>query len=145
MGKKTPLKHKLLLLLCFCLFVLVFWYFHLPCVFLKYLHIPCPGCGMSRALLALLKFDFSLAFEMHPLVFLLPVAVIIYFTRRLIPEKVLRLIYTTGLILLVTVYFVRLNGSGNVVYADFESGIIYKIINIIKEVISLFIYQSLFY
>lgn len=111
--------------------VIAAFYFTYGCPIRFFTGVACPGCGMSRALLALLKFDFSLAFEMHPLVFLLPVAVIIYFTRRLIPKKTLRLIYTTGLILLVTVYFVRLNGSGNVVYADFESGIIYKIINML--------------
>lgn len=111
--------------------VIAAFYFTYGCPIRFFTGVACPGCGMSRALLALLKFDFSLAFEMHPLVFLLPVAVIIYFTRRLIPKKTLRLIYTTGLILLVTVYFVRLNGNGNVVYADFESGIIYKIINML--------------
>lgn len=111
--------------------VIVAFYFTYGCPIRFFTGVACPGCGMSRALLALLKFDFSLAFEMHPLVFLLPVAVIIYFIRRLIPKKTLRLIYTTGLILLVTVYFVRLNSNGNVVYANFESGIIYKIINML--------------
>ena len=26
-----------------------------PCVFVKYLHIECPGCGIQRAFIALLK------------------------------------------------------------------------------------------
>lgn len=38
--------------------------------------VSCPGCGMTRALFALLKLDFSLAFEMHPLVLLLIVYII---------------------------------------------------------------------
>ena len=88
MGKKTPLKHKLLLLLCFCLFVLVFWYFHLPCVFLKYLHIPCPGCGMSRAIFAAVRLDFAEAFSNHAMFWSMPVLLIYFFTDgKLLPGK----------------------------------------------------------
>ena len=31
--------------------------------------VPCPGCGLTRANLAALRFDFAAAFEMHPLWF----------------------------------------------------------------------------
>jgi hypothetical protein len=34
------------------------------------LGIPCPGCGMSRAGVALLRGQFSLAWQLHPLIFL---------------------------------------------------------------------------
>ena len=91
--------------------------------------ISCPGCGMTRALGALLRLDFSLAFEMHPLVFLLPVAVVVYFTRRLIPKKFLRLLYTAALILLFTVYIARMTQQGAVVYADPESGMLFNLFN----------------
>lgn len=33
------------------------------------LHIPCPGCGLSRATLAALRGDFASAFKLHPAVF----------------------------------------------------------------------------
>lgn len=35
-------------------------------------HIDCPGCGMTRAMLALLRFDMKAAFELHCL-FPLPI------------------------------------------------------------------------
>jgi Protein of unknown function (DUF2752) len=35
------------------------------------LGIPCPGCGLTRATLALARADFSQAFSFHPLVFVL--------------------------------------------------------------------------
>lgn len=35
------------------------------------LGIPCPGCGLTRATLALLSFDPARAFSLHPLVFVL--------------------------------------------------------------------------
>ena len=43
-----------------------------PCVFRYYFHVPCPGCGMRDALLALLHFDFATAFRCHPMVWSLP-------------------------------------------------------------------------
>ncbi len=37
---------------------------------LRYLTgIPCPGCGMTRAALALLRLDFADAFSWHPMIF----------------------------------------------------------------------------
>ena len=42
------------------------------CVFLYFLGIPCPGCGMTRALRALLRLDFVAAFTYNPLIFALP-------------------------------------------------------------------------
>lgn len=35
------------------------------------LGIPCPGCGLTRATLALLRGDVALAYHFHPLVFVL--------------------------------------------------------------------------
>ncbi|MCL2664432.1 MAG: DUF2752 domain-containing protein [Defluviitaleaceae bacterium] len=46
--------------------------------------LPCPGCGMTRAALALARLDFAGAFFMHPLIFLtVPVlaAIIIIWLR----------------------------------------------------------------
>ena len=34
--------------------------------------VPCPGCGMSRAVFALLRLDFAAAFRYHPMIFVLP-------------------------------------------------------------------------
>ena len=40
---------------------------------IKYLTgVPCPGCGLSRALAALLRLDFRTALRFHPMVFVLP-------------------------------------------------------------------------
>lgn len=47
------------------------------------LGVPCPGCGMTRAVLALLRLDFAGAASMHPLVFLLPaVLLLLLFWKR---------------------------------------------------------------
>ena len=105
------------------------FYLSFGCPFRLLSGISCPGCGMSRALFALLTFDFNQAFNMHPLVFLLPFAVLIFFKRKSIPKKVMTALCVFALILLFAVYCFRMSQGGTVVYADFESGLIYKIFN----------------
>lgn len=44
--------------------------FYIPCVFNKITGLLCPGCGNTRAALAVLRFDFAAAFKFNPLFFL---------------------------------------------------------------------------
>lgn len=46
------------------------------CVYLKYFHIICPGCGMTRAVRALFQLDFYNAFTYHPMVFSMPLVIL---------------------------------------------------------------------
>lgn len=43
-----------------------------PCLFQSLFHVPCPGCGMRRALLAALRGDFLSAFQFHLMFWSLP-------------------------------------------------------------------------
>lgn len=57
------LKNKILLLF---LVVFLFYLFYLipyECPFQKYLHIACPGCGLTRSFLAILHLDFLSALK----------------------------------------------------------------------------------
>lgn len=47
-------------------------YLDITCVFLKIFGIPCPGCGMTRAFLSLLKLDFYSAAKYNILIFFMP-------------------------------------------------------------------------
>ena len=47
------------------IFVFLFTKVSFPCFFKRFLHIPCPGCGMTRALRELIKFHFFKAFSLN--------------------------------------------------------------------------------
>ena len=82
------LKQKLLIVAVYTGVLLIFIYFGLPCVFQYFLSIPCPGCGMTRAVLAALRLDFQTAFGYHPMFWSLPI-LLLYFLldRGLFPKK----------------------------------------------------------
>ena len=90
--------------------------------------ISCPGCGMSRAVEALLCFDFERAYLMHPLVFLLPVAVAVYFLRRKIPKKLLTTLCISALLIMLVVYIIRLMQGNEVVFWNIEKGLFYRLL-----------------
>ena len=50
------------------------------CIFKKITGIECPGCGMTRALIACLHLNFKEAFGFHPMVFSLPI-LFLYFWK----------------------------------------------------------------
>ncbi len=64
---------KLLGLLLVVLGAFLLDYFNIGCVWRFFLGIKCPGCGMTRALLSLLRGDIKAAFSFHPMFWSLPV------------------------------------------------------------------------
>ena len=106
---------------------MILFYTLIGCPTKVFLGVTCPGCGMSRAAEALLRLDFQLAFQMHPLVYMMPFAVIVYFLRKKIPTKTLEILAFSAAILMFIVYFIRLFSGSEVVYIDFKRGWIYKL------------------
>ena len=76
--KKVGKKTIILVILCGVLLALIGAYI---CPFNLFFKIPCPGCGMTRAYLALLRLDVFGAFEWHPL-FPIPFFVFLYIIFR---------------------------------------------------------------
>lgn len=64
------------------------------CFFKSVYGVPCPGCGMSRALLALAGGDIALAFSFHPLVPLVPFIGLVTLFRNIAPFRVM---YNSGI------------------------------------------------
>jgi phosphatidylserine synthase len=82
------------------------------CVFKFWFGIPCPGCGMTRALWALTRGDFAEAWHWHPLVImvvLLGVAILFSLRfKRLRPWVFSRRMWWLVLILYLLVYGIRM-------------------------------------
>lgn len=82
------------------------------CVFRLMTGIPCPGCGMTRAWLAALRFDFSAAIAYHPLFWAVPIALVLAFVREETTSgKVKRgidIVIAVLCVLVIAVWIVRL-------------------------------------
>lgn len=63
--KRHEIVKKLLFTAAYLGLLCVFYYFEIQCFFLTLFNLPCPGCGMSRALLSALRLDFRSAFDYH--------------------------------------------------------------------------------
>ena len=55
----------------------------LPCLFKKYFHVDCPGCGFQRSIIELLKGNIGESFLLFPTTF----ALIIFFVGLLVNNK----------------------------------------------------------
>ena len=59
--------------------VMIFYLVVKPtCPMLRYLHIPCPCCGMTRAWFCVLRMDLAGAIQMHGMFWSVPVLVLYY-------------------------------------------------------------------
>jgi hypothetical protein len=87
--------------------------------------IPCMGCGMTRAMLNVLQFDFITAFHYHPLIFIMPIILLIYVFRDM---KYVQNLYHSKwfwisiFILFIVVYIIRMV----LYYPDVEPMTIYE-------------------
>ena len=73
MKRISNWREKCIVLLILTAVVTLFWLLERPCPWLTLFHIPCPGCGMTRAWLSVLHLDFTGAFRMHPMFWSVPV------------------------------------------------------------------------
>ena len=51
-------------------FLIIYTKFHIPCIFKLTAGLLCPACGITRMILAMLKFDFITAYGYNKLLFL---------------------------------------------------------------------------
>ena len=76
--KPVNLKIKILMTI---IYVAILWavaVLDLQCIFISTIGMPCPGCGMTRAVKAALRFDFVKAFSYHLMFWAVPI-MYIYF------------------------------------------------------------------
>ena len=79
---------KWAIMLIIAYFVLFRRYIYTICPVVLMTGYPCPGCGMTRAALRLLRFDFLGAWEMHPFIYAVVILMIMFGVNRyLLNEK----------------------------------------------------------
>lgn len=95
--------------------------------------IPCPGCGMTRAFISLLKFDISQAFYYHPLFPVVIVCgivmVLIYFKKITMSPKTKNILLSILSAVFIITYFYRLFFENGIIYMDFKNSVVYKLFN----------------
>lgn len=72
--------------------------FMLPCMNKKLFGIECPGCGLQRSVMLLLKGDFVGAFHMYPAIYPL-----IFLTAVLITNRFLNIKYYNTLVITLSI------------------------------------------
>jgi len=120
-------KGAYLLLFAACL---LFFY---KCPFHYLFGIPCPGCGMTRALFSVLLLRFGQALYYHPGIFLIIPGFLLwcadYFKLLPLKKNTKKVLLTLGIAALILIYFIRLFTGSDIVQIDLKSGLIYRILH----------------
>ncbi|MCI5587170.1 MAG: DUF2752 domain-containing protein [Lachnospiraceae bacterium] len=135
MGKES--KDIIRILIIIVIYALILRITGIGCPIRFLTGISCMGCGMSRAVISLMRFQFKEAFNYHPLVYILPLLIVlivcedkIFMVDKNLTKKIWRII----IISFFAVYLIRLVIIDNsVVQINIKDGFIYKIIKLILE------------
>ena len=103
--------------------------FEIPtCPSKVFLGIPCAGCGLSRAFMSALKFDYTSAFEFNPAWSIVAVAILVLFVLWIFEKmQAVKIVGLISLALLIAIYIYRVVFTESPVVAwNFESGLVYR-------------------
>lgn len=127
--KKEVLHNIICLILILILYYAATWSTGCPIRYI--LGISCPGCGMTRAWLAVLHLDFAAAFSYHPLFPLGLLAIIAIVFYPWIDFKKCRWAIILLILLFIIVYLLRLFiFPDDIVNLNFSDGVIWKMLSI---------------
>lgn len=116
---------------------LILNFFGIGCPIKWFTGISCPSCGMTRAVLSIMKFDFKMALYYHPLFWLIipSVLFIIHAKKPIFGNKNYQLIFLAVLTaVIMTVYFIRLFDINNdIITIDLQNSQIVLLYKTIKE------------
>lgn len=95
---------------------------------------PCPGCGMTRAVFAVLRGNFALAWQLHPFVYVLGGYVVVFAFRRYIMQKEVKSMvkYLIMIALAMIGYYIYrmvMYFPGDAPMSYYYGSILYRIIN----------------
>lgn len=124
---------KILLLICIIYYTIT-WFTGCPIRY--FTGISCPGCGMTRAWIAVLHHDFAQAFACHPLFFTAPIIVLGFIFEDWIDFKKYRwAVLLLGAAYLIT-YVVRMIWFQNEIMVwNPQSGVIFQTMTSIIKIL----------
>lgn len=86
--KINDLRKKVIFLCAYTIIVFSFRYFDVTCLIYRVTGIPCPGCGITRACLSALRFNFVEAFAYNPMFWSVPILLLYFiFDGNIIKSK----------------------------------------------------------
>lgn len=106
--RREKLVERLKLCLIIGLLYLVMAIFSVGCPLRFLSGIPCPGCGMTRAVWYALQLDFVSAWYYHPLFFLTPLIVLLFLFESYVPPKFIRSFRGSIIVIFLLTYLLRL-------------------------------------
>lgn len=109
--------------------VIVAWFFLFGCPLRFLTGISCAGCGMTRALFALLHGDFAAAWHFHPLIYIMPLLLILFFFRNRFSSKTRKNIIVFIFVLFTAVYIIRIINGNEIVTPHFEDNAFKSLLN----------------
>ena len=93
MKRIKEIKNKLSLTIFYIVILIVFGLLKIPCLFKLFFKIECIGCGMTRAILSALRFDFKAAFTYHWMFWSIPILYIYFlFDGGIFKKKIIDII-----------------------------------------------------
>lgn len=95
-------------ILAFCVVPILLYVTGIGCPIKFCTGVSCPGCGMTRAWLAALSGDFSLAMAYHPLFWTVPLIVVTAMFHERIPRRLYFGVLIVCMVALLAVWVVRM-------------------------------------
>ena len=120
-------RHKEYFMIFMALIVIGAIYILIHCPIKYITGIACPGCGMTRAYISLLKLDVAKSFYYHPLWPIPIMYLFVYYFFRNKNRKVYNFFVCIVIMLFILVYFYRLFNNNDIVNIRIENGLLYKI------------------
>lgn len=106
----------------------VLYLFNVGCPIRFITGVSCPGCGMTRAIVSILRLDFAGAFHYHPLFILAPVMFLLFIFEDYIKPGIVKFSWIFLITLFLSTYLYRLLFTQNeVVMIDLSNGFAVKL------------------
>ena len=124
-------KNNILLIITLVIYLAVGHALNIGCVIKFLTGVSCPGCGMTRAWLSLLRMDIRAVYYYHPL-FLFPIIyfLLTYLNKYKLFKRYNYVIYILIFIFLVVYLLRMIDSSNDIVIFNIRDGLIYKFIHI---------------